>query len=73
MKGSNRPWLSLADRAGRIIPLSPRDLPMVLGKAVARVTFERLPQERAEHQVNDNGLLITFSAWGQPRPQQQAA
>jgi len=37
------------------------------------VASERRPQERAEHQVNDNGLLITLPAWGRPQPQQQAA
>ncbi|MGI4796959.1 MAG: hypothetical protein ACRYG8_23490 [Janthinobacterium lividum] len=37
------------------------------------VSFERRPQERAEHQVNDTELLITLPAWGQPQSQQQAA
>ncbi|MGI4945588.1 MAG: hypothetical protein ACRYHQ_34335 [Janthinobacterium lividum] len=37
------------------------------------VAPERRPQERAEHQVNDNGLLITLPVWGRPPPQRQAA
>lgn len=37
------------------------------------VASERRPQERAEHQVNDNGLLITLPAWGQSQRRQQAA